>query len=157
MADDLDGLVRLLHEREVRRYLCDDTILPCETVAAMLAQSEQLEPHGLGLWVIEPALDGFAGIAGLQPVSAEAGAAPAMAGGVEPLIALDPKHWGQGPRPGPRTGAVHLAARESRRNDMTRVPRPPRPPYLLWRAGPGRVKQGAASLARESRSTGRRV
>ncbi len=62
----------------------------------MLARSEQLESRGLGLWVIETMREGFAGIAGLQPVSAEAGAAPAMIGDVEPLIALSPNHWGHG-------------------------------------------------------------
>ncbi len=96
MADTLDGLVRLLHDEAVRRYLCDDNVLPRETVAAMLARSEQLESHGLGLWVIEHMRECFAGIAGLQPVSAEAGAAPAMAGGVEPIIALNPRYWGHG-------------------------------------------------------------
>ena len=94
MADDLDGLVELLHDAAVRRYLCDDTILPRETVAAMLARSEELGSQGLGLWAIE--LGRFAGIAGLEPVSAEAGATPAMAGGIEPIIALDPAYWGQG-------------------------------------------------------------
>ena len=111
-ADDLDGLVRLLHDRGVRRYLCDDTVLPRETVAEMLAHSEQLESRGLGLWVIEHMRDGFAGIAGLQPVSTEAGAAPAMAGGVEPLIALDPKYWGQG-LAGKALNALILYARGS--------------------------------------------
>ncbi len=96
MADHLDGLVGLLHDEEVRRYLCDGIALPRETVAAMLAHSEQLESRGLGLWVIEDVRAGFAGIAGLQPVSAEAGGAPAMAGGVEPIIALSPAYWGQG-------------------------------------------------------------
>ncbi len=96
MAGNLDGLVRLLHDEAVRRYLCDDIVLPRETVAAMLAHSEQLESHGLGLWVIEDVRERFAGIAGLQPVSAEASTAPVMAGGVEPIIALNPKYWGQG-------------------------------------------------------------
>ena len=95
-ADTLDDLVRLLHDEAVRRYLCDDIVLPRAAVAAMLARSEHLESRGLGLWVIGPRHGGFAGIAGLQPVSAEAAAAPVMAGGVEPLIALDPTHWGHG-------------------------------------------------------------
>ncbi len=50
-------------------------------------------PHGR----LRPAVaDDLDGLVRLQPVSAEAGAAPAMAGGVEPLIALHPKSWGQG-------------------------------------------------------------
>ena len=64
-ADNLDGLVRLLHDEEVRRYLCDDVVLPRETVAAMLARSEQSESHGLGLWVVEHMRECFVGIAGL--------------------------------------------------------------------------------------------
>jgi len=94
-AGDLDGLVRLLHDAAVRRYLCDDSILPRETVAAMLEQSAQLDSRGLGLWVIEQAGETFAGVAGLQPVPDEAGTAPALAGGVEPVIALRPECWGQ--------------------------------------------------------------
>lgn len=95
-ADNLDGLVRLLHDRQVRRYLCDDTVLPRETVAEMLARSERLDSRGFGLWVIEHMSECFAGIAGLQPVLAEAETAPAMAGGVEPIVALNPEYWGQG-------------------------------------------------------------
>ena len=96
VADDLDGFVRLLHDKEVRRYLCDDIVLPREAVAAMLTRSEELDSRGLGLWVVAHRRERFAGIAGLQPVSGSVGAAPGMADGVEPLIALNPKHWGQG-------------------------------------------------------------
>lgn len=85
-SDDLDSLVRLLHDEEVRRHLCDDALLPRETVAEILRRSERLDSRGLGLWVIEDMRERFAGIVGLQPVSAEAGAAPAMAG--ESLAAL---------------------------------------------------------------------
>ena len=46
-----------------------------DVVAAMLARSEQLDSQGLGLWVIEQMRECFAGIAGLQPVSAVAGRA----------------------------------------------------------------------------------
>ena len=55
-----------------------------------------LDAQGLGLWVIEGRQGDFAGIAGLEPVSAEAATTPAMAGGVEPVVALHPGHWGQG-------------------------------------------------------------
>ena len=54
----------------------------------------------------------FAGIAGLQPVSAELDVAPAMAGGIEPLIALDPAHWGEG-LAAEALDALILYARES--------------------------------------------
>ena len=95
-AEDLDDLVRLLHDETVRRYLCDDVVLPRETVAAMLARSEALDSDGLGLWAIEQTHEPFSGIAGLQPISAETAGAPDMAGGVEPIIALNPAYWGQG-------------------------------------------------------------
>lgn len=94
--EDLNDVVRLLHDKAVRRYLCDNVELPRETVAAMLGRSNHLDPKGLGLWVIECMPAGFAGIAGLEPVSEVVGAAPAMTGGIEPVIALVPKHWGVG-------------------------------------------------------------
>ncbi len=95
-TETLDDLMRLLHDQAVRRYLCDDVALPRETVAAMLARSARLDEAGLGLWVIETKRGCFAGIAGLQPVSAELDAAPGMAGSIEPVIALAPESWGQG-------------------------------------------------------------
>lgn len=95
-ADDLDVLLTLLHDEQVRRYLCDGTILPRERVAETLARSDQLDPRGLGLWMIEQTSGDFVGAAGLEPVSEEVAAAPAMAGGVEPLIALHPEYWGRG-------------------------------------------------------------
>lgn len=95
-ADDLDTLLRLLHDEEVRRYLCDNTVLPRETVAAMLAHSTRLDQRGLGLWMIEQPPSDSLGVAGLQPVSLELAAVPAMAGGIEPIIALRPEYWGRG-------------------------------------------------------------
>ena len=112
MADNLDCIVKLLHDKDVRRYLCDNTLLPREAVAVMLTSSEQLDSQGLGLWVIEHMRQGFAGIAGLQPVSEEVGAVSAMAGGVEPVIALNPNHWGQG-LAGETLEALILFARDS--------------------------------------------
>ena len=96
VTDDLEALVRLLHDEGVRRYLCDDVLLPKATVAEMLERSERLDQQGLGLWVIEHGHDGFAGIAGLEPVLAEAGTAPQMTGGIEPIIAVSPDCWGRG-------------------------------------------------------------
>ncbi len=91
---DLDDLVRLLRTPGVRRYLCDDVDLPRQTISAMIDHSEELEPRGLGLWTIDDANGGFLGIAGLQPVAADAPAA--MAGGVEVIVAVAPDHWGRG-------------------------------------------------------------
>jgi len=95
-ADDLDVLLKLLHDKDVRRYLCDDTALPRETVAGMLGRSEQLASRGLGLWMIENSSGDVVGVAGLQPVSEEVGTAPTMAGGIEPVIAVNPVSWGRG-------------------------------------------------------------
>ncbi|MEZ5670496.1 MAG: GNAT family N-acetyltransferase [Alphaproteobacteria bacterium] len=93
---DLDELCRLLWHPLVRLYLCDDAALPRAAVGGMLAQSAELDGRGLGLWTVRIADAGFAGVAGLLPVPAGGGAAPEMAGGVEPLIALDPAFWGDG-------------------------------------------------------------
>ncbi len=96
-AGDLNNLSVLLHDPAVRRYLCDDAVLPRVAIAGMLAESDALDTRGLGLWAIEDRTGGFAGIAGLQPVSAMlATAAPTLAGEVEPVIALAPAFWGQG-------------------------------------------------------------
>jgi ribosomal-protein-alanine N-acetyltransferase len=95
-ADDLDAVLMLLHDEAVRCYLCDGNLLPRETVAKMLARSAQLDDQGIGLWVIEDKGEAFAGIAGLEPVSSEIGTAPAIAGGIEPIIALHPAYWGHG-------------------------------------------------------------
>lgn len=112
VAGDLQDLVRLLHEEAVRHYLCDGAVLPGDEIAAMLTSSERLASRGLGLWAIEPAGEPFAGIAGLQPVSGETGEARAMAGGVEPIIAVDPEHWGRG-LAGAAIAALILHARRS--------------------------------------------
>lgn len=95
-ADDLAALTAILHDRQVRRYLCDDTALPVETIAELLARSDRLDAQGLGLWMIEQANGSVIGVAGLEPVSEELATVPSMAGGIEPLIAVIPEHWGQG-------------------------------------------------------------
>ena len=95
-ATSLPALTRLLNDREVGRYLCDGLAMKQETVAAMLAESATLDARGLGLWTIEQAQGELAGLAGLQPVSAELAAAPATASAIEVLIALYPAFWGKG-------------------------------------------------------------
>ena len=104
-AGDLEILVALLHDAQVRRYLCDDTLLPRDTVAAMLADSVELDMRGLGLWVIETADRRIAGIAGLQPASWDAVE-------TEPIIALLPEHWGLG-RASAALGALIVYARDA--------------------------------------------
>ncbi len=111
-ADDLDDLERLLHDPRVRRYLCDDVVLPRDSVAAMLARGEQLDPSGLGLWAIEHLGDRFAGIAGLQPIQDEAAATSTATGSIEPIIAVQPRYWGDG-LASEALGALLLHAREA--------------------------------------------
>ena len=88
--------MRLLHRESVRRYLCDGRLLPRETVAEMLARSDALDAEGLGLWIVEEHAVGIAGIAGLEPVSAEASVSRQMQGAIEPIIALAPECTGKG-------------------------------------------------------------
>lgn len=93
---DFRPVLELLHGESARRYLCDDKILPRETVEEMLERSSRLDADGLGLWVIEREPGGFAGIVGLEPVCAEVAASPQMASGIEPVIALAPCFEGVG-------------------------------------------------------------
>jgi RimJ/RimL family protein N-acetyltransferase len=94
-AADVDRLAALLAEPGVRRFLCDDQLLPYATVEAVIDRSLALAPQGFGLWGIEA--EGWIGCIGLQPVSpAVTAAAPALAGEVEPTIALQEAAWGRG-------------------------------------------------------------
>ncbi len=93
---DRDPLLALLHEPQVRRYLCDDKIMPRRGVIDMLERSAILDCQGLGLWAIEDEGGRFSGIAGLEPVSDEPGVAPQLVGGIEPIIAIHPDQWGIG-------------------------------------------------------------
>lgn len=98
-ADDLEDLLSLLHDPLVRRYLCDDALLPRADVVAMLAQSDVLDSRGLGLWIIEDVEQSCVGVAGLLPAPKDAGwTVPDVDGGdaVEPVIALRPGRWRQG-------------------------------------------------------------
>lgn len=92
----LDRIARLLGNRDVRRYLCDDRVVSRDEVAGMLTSSKQLDEQGLGLWIIEAEAAGFAGSIGLEPVSEFAAALPGMGGQIEPVIALDPDFTGRG-------------------------------------------------------------
>lgn len=93
---DLDDLTTLLQGPDVRRFLCDDAVLPEEAMLEMLERSDRLDVRGLGLWAIELGERGFAGVVGLEPVTEGIEASPEMAGGVEPIIALSPEFWGRG-------------------------------------------------------------
>lgn len=95
-AADLDAVWALLVDPDVRRYLCDDKVLPRETVAGILAECLALAPQGMGMWIVEN--DGaMAGLASLKPVPDVLTALiPALAGEVEPTVALHPGFWHRG-------------------------------------------------------------
>jgi RimJ/RimL family protein N-acetyltransferase len=94
---DTENLVDLPAEPGVRRYLCDDEVLPRETVAALIERSMALAASGLGLWAVATDSDPWIGCVGLLPVSEAALLArPDFVGEVEPIIALATRVWGRG-------------------------------------------------------------
>jgi ribosomal-protein-alanine N-acetyltransferase len=94
--DDVEDVWRLLTLPDVRRYLCDDRVLPRETVGGIVADHIAVAPQGLGMWILLH--EGrFAGIAGLKHVAQVlVDIVPSLAGEVEPTVALDPALWGRG-------------------------------------------------------------
>ncbi len=93
---ELDALWRLLILPDVKRYLCDDKLLPREVVADILAEHLAAADKGMGMWIATHD-GGFAGIAALKPVADVLVALiPALGGEVEPTIALHPALWGRG-------------------------------------------------------------
>lgn len=107
--DDLDAICTLLHGPQVREFLCDDRLLPRETVAGLVERSVELDAAGLGLWMIQSDEGAGCGLCGLQPMSEEAARAAPIEHGIEPTIALEPAHWGRGIA----TGALQLLARHA--------------------------------------------
>lgn len=93
---DTGTVLRLLTAPEVRKYLCDDKTLTEPEVAAMLDESTTLDAQGLGLWLIESDPGESIGLVGLAPVSEPLETLPETSGRIEPLIALDPRHWRTG-------------------------------------------------------------
>jgi ribosomal-protein-alanine N-acetyltransferase len=85
---DLPDMRALLHDAEVRRYLCDDEILPDEWIAEMLAGSDALDPRGLGLWVIQAPRVAFLGMAGLRPLGEAGTSDPTLVGAIQLTIAV---------------------------------------------------------------------
>lgn len=93
---DIDRLEQLLHEPDVRRFLCDDTCLPRAAIEEIVETSARLEADGLGLWVIETETSDFSGIVGLMPVGGTLADLAAMRGRIELTIAVGRRFWGQG-------------------------------------------------------------
>ncbi len=91
---DIDAVWRMLVLPDVRRYLCDDVVLPRETVAGLMRDTHS--HAGMGVWIAERT-GGFAGIAVLKPVpQVLVDLVPMLAGEIEPTIALLPPLWRQG-------------------------------------------------------------
>lgn len=95
-AMDQPAITDLLHDADVRRYLCDDRVLPAEAITAIMHADSQDAERGLGRWMIETANGVTLGLAGLCLVRGAGGRAPYLPGVVEPVIALYPHLWGQG-------------------------------------------------------------
>jgi ribosomal-protein-alanine N-acetyltransferase len=94
---DLDRIHALLVLPEVRRFLCDDRVLPREVVAELLRSGISRQAEGLGLWSVLDPSGGWIGLLGLSPVEGAAlEARPDFAGEVEPVVALHPAAQGRG-------------------------------------------------------------
>ena len=93
---DLPALRALLHDTEVRRFLCDDEILPDDWFLETLERSDVLDPRGLGLWAIEAPDGAFLGMAGLRPLGESGTSHADLVGAVQLTIAVGPPAWGTG-------------------------------------------------------------
>jgi RimJ/RimL family protein N-acetyltransferase len=93
---DLPEMRALLHDVNVRRYLCDGEILPDGWIIETLAASDALDPRGLGLWAIQNAEALFVGMAGLRPLSESGTRHPDLVGEVQLTIAVTPAAAGTG-------------------------------------------------------------
>lgn len=95
-SGDIDFLWTLLVLPDVRRFLCDDKVLPRDVVAGIVAESLALAPGGMGMWIAEQA-GAMVGLVSLKPVpQVLADLIPALAGEIEPTVALHPDAWGNG-------------------------------------------------------------
>jgi ribosomal-protein-alanine N-acetyltransferase len=89
-VNDLDQLHQLLIHPQVRRYLCDDQIIPKEQTLSIIDQSLKLfETHNFGLWAVfrhsEETLAGFAGFWFFHDPPE-----------LQLLYGIHPTYWGQG-------------------------------------------------------------
>lgn len=91
--EDVDPLWLMLLLPEVRRYLCDDRMLPRAAVLAFAADNAALERDRLGLRVIRDGA-GLAGFVAIKPVSEEIAACiPHFRGEIELSFGLHPRCW----------------------------------------------------------------
>jgi ribosomal-protein-alanine N-acetyltransferase len=88
-AGDLDALLALWTDPDVRRFLWDDREVSREEASEVLEECVALSEDGLGLWIVRVGdEDALAGCVGLRPADP-----PPQ---IEPLAAFHPAHWGSG-------------------------------------------------------------
>jgi RimJ/RimL family protein N-acetyltransferase len=86
---DLDALLALWTDPDVRRFLWDDREISRDEAAGVLADCISASEDGLGLWTVRVGdEDALAGCVGLLPANPPPG--------TEPLAAFHPRHWGSG-------------------------------------------------------------
>jgi ribosomal-protein-alanine N-acetyltransferase len=94
---DLDVLLAIWSEPDVRRFLFDDEPVTREHAAEILHDSMQAANAGLGLWVaLLREGNIIIGCVGLLAASTAAQYDPALEGAIEPLAAFAPPLWGRG-------------------------------------------------------------
>lgn len=90
-TEDLDALHRIFIDPQVRKYLCDDSMMPREWVATEIENNTKcFEQHGFGQWSIflkdTSELIGFCGFRFFYDNSPE----------LQLLYGLLPQYWGKG-------------------------------------------------------------
>lgn len=95
-AGDEDDLCALLWDADVRRYLCDDALLPREAVRGTIRES--LDPASISaFWRIEEAGGDGVGLIGLRTPTEPMRRLRAIGWrSLELVVALAPAHWGRG-------------------------------------------------------------
>lgn len=90
---DIDGLCELLWEASVRKYLCDNEILPRTTIQSFIEASLSNKNHTL--WVISNQNE-WLGISGLRPLEAHIKKQLNQNHALEALVALTSSACGNG-------------------------------------------------------------
>ncbi|MEJ2131792.1 MAG: GNAT family N-acetyltransferase [Gammaproteobacteria bacterium] len=100
-AEDIDALHALWTDREMRRYIFADLIIPREQVEAMVAASNSMfASHGVGFFALRQRdadnVMGFCGFRLFEGVEALAEKTSEAIPDVELLYGILPDYWGEG-------------------------------------------------------------